>query len=137
MDLTKEELCEALKSHVFLKEKQDQTVEGQGGGGSNNQHGKIDMLDASSPTATLESVLLTAAIDPHEGPDVAAANIPDAFIQTQLKDNKDEATMHLHGKLAKLMVKVAPETRTKCVIVNRKGKTVPCIRLLDACCVAV
>jgi hypothetical protein len=38
------------------------------------QRGKIDKLDASSPTAALESVLLT--IDAHEGRDVAVIDIP-------------------------------------------------------------
>ena len=40
--------------------------------------------------------------------------------------------MRLRGKLAELMVKVAPEIYTKYVIVNKKGETVLYVRLLNA-----
>jgi hypothetical protein len=40
--------------------------------------------------------------------------------------------MRLHGKLDKLMVKVAPEIFTNYVIINRKGETVLYVRLLNA-----
>jgi hypothetical protein len=133
-DLTSEECQEVLESHMFLKQKQDETVEGRAVAGGNKQHGKTDKLDASSPTATLKSVLLATVIDAHEGRDVAVINIPNAFVQTCLEVDGDKAIMRLRGKLAKLMVKVAPEIHTKCVIVNKKGETALCIRLLNALC---
>ena len=40
--------------------------------------------------------------------------------------------MRLRGKLAELMVKVAPEIYTKYVTINKKGKTVVYVRLLNA-----
>jgi hypothetical protein len=40
--------------------------------------------------------------------------------------------MRLRGKLAGLMVKVAPEIYTKYVIINAKGETVLHVRLLNA-----
>jgi hypothetical protein len=40
--------------------------------------------------------------------------------------------MRLRGKLAELMVKVAPEIYTKYVIINSKGETVLYVRLLNA-----
>jgi hypothetical protein len=42
------------------------------------------------------------------------------------------AIMRLRGKLAELMVKVAPEIYTKYVIINSKGETVLYVRLLNA-----
>jgi hypothetical protein len=100
--------------------------------GGNKQHGTIDKQDASSPTAALESVLLTAVIDAKEGRDVAVIDIPNAFVQTRLENEKDKAVMRLRGKLAELMVKVAPEIFAKYVIINRKGETVLYVRLLNA-----
>jgi hypothetical protein len=100
--------------------------------GGNKQRVKIEKLDASSPTAALESVLLTAIIDAHEGRDVAVINIPNAFVQTRLEDDADKAIMRLRGKLVVLMVKVAPEIYTKYVIINPKGETVLYVRLLNA-----
>jgi hypothetical protein len=131
-DLTDEERQEVLESHLFLKEKRDATVKGRMVAGGNKQRGKIDKLDASSPTAALESVLLTAVIDAREGRDVAVIDIPNAFVQTRLEDDADKAIMRLRGKLAELMVKVAPEIYTKYVIINSKGETVLYVRLLNA-----
>jgi hypothetical protein len=55
-------------------------------------------------------------------------DIPNAFVQTCLEDDKDkEAVMLLHGKPAKLMVKVAPKICTEHVIINFKGKSVLCV----------
>jgi hypothetical protein len=121
-DLTNEERKEVLESHLFLKEKRDTTVQSRMAAGGNKQRGTIEKLEASSPTAALESVLLTAIIDAHEGRDVAVIDIPNAFVQTRLEDDADKAIMRLHGKLAELMVKVAPEIYTKYVIIKQLQK---------------
>jgi hypothetical protein len=131
-DLTDQERQEVLESHLFLKEKRDATVKGRMVAGGNKQRGKVDKLDASSPTAALESVLLTAVIDAKENRDVAVIDIPNAFVQTRLEDDVDKAIMRLRGKLVELMVKVAPEIYTKYVIINSKGETVLYVRLLNA-----
>jgi hypothetical protein len=55
-------------------------------------------------------------------------DIPNAFVQTRLEDNNFKPVMHLHGKLAELMVQIAP------VIINSEGKTALCVRLLKALC---
>ena len=99
--------------------------------GGNKQRGTIDKQDATSPTAALESVLLTAIIDAKEGRDVAVIDIPNAFIQTRLENDEDKAVMRLRGKLAELMVKVAPEIYSKYVIINSKGETMLYFRLLN------
>ena len=40
--------------------------------------------------------------------------------------------MRLRGKLAELLVKVAPKIYSKYVVINKKGKTVLYVRLLNA-----
>ena len=77
--------------------------------GGNKQRGTIDKVDASSPTVSLESVLLTSVIDAEERREVATIDIPNAFVQTKLENDEDKVLMRLRGKLAELMVKVAPE----------------------------
>ena len=56
--------------------------------GDNKQRGHINKTDATSPTAALESVLLTSTIDEKEGRDVAIIDIPNAFVTTRIKDKK-------------------------------------------------
>jgi hypothetical protein len=83
--------------------------------GGNKQCGTIDKAQASSPTVSLESVLLTSVIDAQERRDVATIDIPNAFVQTKLENEEDKAVMRLRGKLAELMVKVAPEVPEVCL----------------------
>jgi hypothetical protein len=131
-ELNKEQHNHVLESHLFLKEKRDTTVKGRMVTGGNKQRSQFNKEDVSSPTASLESVLLTAVIDAKEKRDVAVTDIPNAFIQTCLAEDSNKAIMCLYGKLAELMVKVAPEIYSKHVIVNSKGQTMLYVRLLNA-----
>jgi hypothetical protein len=119
-DLTDEERQEVLESHLLLKEKRDATVAAWSQVATNNAGRLI------SPTATLQSDLLSAVIDAREGRDVAVIDIPNAFVQRRLEADADKA------KLAELMVKVALEIYTKFVIINSKGETVLYVRLINA-----
>ena len=74
-----------LESHMFLKEKRDGKIKGRTVAGGNKQLDYISKEDASSPTVTTESVLLTCIIDAEEGRDVAVIDIPNAFIQTRVQ----------------------------------------------------
>jgi Reverse transcriptase (RNA-dependent DNA polymerase) len=130
--LSKQEYDQALESHLFLKQKRDDTIKGRLVAGGNKQRGTIEKEEATSPTAALESVLLTATIDALEERDVATIDIPNAFVQTRLENDADKAIMRMRGRLAELMVKVAPEIYSKYVIVNSNGQTVLYVRLLNA-----
>jgi hypothetical protein len=118
-ELKKQERRQVLESHLFLKVKRDTSVKDQMVAGGYKQRGTIDNQDASSPTAALESVLLTAINDAKEERDVAVIDIPNAFVQTRLVNDEDKAIMRMHGKLAELMVKVAPEIYTKYVTIGQ------------------
>ena len=54
-------------------------------------------VDAKSPTVSTESVMITAAIDAHEGHDVQIYNIPGDFI---IADMGEDLIMALHGSLS-------------------------------------
>jgi hypothetical protein len=49
----------------------------------------MDREEVSSPTVSTEALFITAAIDAAEGRDVATCDIPNAFIQTDLNEDKD------------------------------------------------
>ena len=63
--------------------------------GRNKKRGKTDKTDATSPTAALESVLLTSTIDAKEGRDVAIIDIPNAFVTTRIENKKDIVIVRL------------------------------------------
>ena len=82
---------------MFLKQKRDETSKGRMVDGGNKQRGIIDNEDATSPTAELESVLLTSAIDAAGERDVALIYIPNAFIQTSIQNDEDKIILCLKG----------------------------------------
>ena len=100
--------------------------------GGNKHRGTINKEDAASPTAALESILLTATIDAKEGRDVAIIDIPNAFVQTRIEYDNDIVIMRLRGELAKLMADTAPEIYRKHVTINRNGEAVLYVRALNA-----
>ena len=67
-----------------------------------------------------ESTLITAVIDAHEGRDVRICNIPGAFLSA---DMEEDVKMALRGRLAELMVNIAPQIYRQCVIYE-KGRPV-------------
>jgi hypothetical protein len=132
MQLSPIERKKLMESHLFLKHKRGDSLKGRMMAGGNKQRGTIHKLDTSSPTVLLKPVLLTSMIDAEEHREVATIDILNAILQTKLKNKEDKTGMRLHGKLAELMVKVAPEVYQKYVFVNKKGETVLYVKLLNA-----
>ena len=56
--------------------------------GGNKQRDYITKEDVSSPTVAAEAVMLTCVIDAVEGRDVTIINVPNAFVQTVVEDEK-------------------------------------------------
>ena len=106
-DLSATQRQTILESHMFLKEKRDGSIKGRTVAGGNKQRDYISKEDASSPTVATESVLLTCIIDAEEERDVAVIDIPNAFIQTRIEDEKDMATIKLRGVLVDILVAIS------------------------------
>ena len=130
--LTRQERNNALESLIFLKEKKDGTIKGRACADGRKQRKQEDYVkgDSTSPTVSLESVLITAVIDAKEDRDVAVIDIPNAFIQTE-QPEEEKVIMKLRGRLAELMVLIAPEIYSKYVVIEN-GVKVLYVRLLNA-----
>jgi hypothetical protein len=89
--------------------------------GGNKQRDYISKEDASSPTVATESVLLSCIIDAEEGRDVAVIDIPNAFIQTRVEDEKDMAFIKIRGVLVDILVEIAPDVYKSYVTKDKKG----------------
>ena len=101
-ELTQEEKRNSLESHLFLEEKKNKEIKGRIVGGGNKQRSYTPKQEASSPTSHIESIFCTSVIDSEEGRDVAVADIPNAFVQTNLiKDGEAvKIIMVIRGRLA-------------------------------------
>jgi hypothetical protein len=111
--MTQIEWRKAQQALMLLREKQDRTIKGR-----MNYNGKPtreewpSREDSASPTAALESIMLTAVINAHEERNVMMCNIPNAFIQAlmpEVKDGDKRGMMKIIGVLVNMVVKLNPE----------------------------
>jgi hypothetical protein len=94
---------------MFLKQKRDGKIKGRTVAGGNKQWDYISKEDASSPTVATESVLVSCIIDAEEERYVAVVDIPDAFVQTRVENEKDMAFIKIRGILVDILVEISPD----------------------------
>jgi hypothetical protein len=94
----------ALKSLLFVVEKSG-ILKSRHCANGNLQHQWMDREEVSSPMVSTEALFITAAIDAAEGRDVATCDIPNAFIQTDLNEDKDghRTIMKIQGVLVDIL----------------------------------
>ena len=100
--------------------------------GGNRQRGYIDKEDVSLPTVTTESVLLSCIINAKEGRDVAIIEIPNTFMQTVIKNEKDKFIMRMHGEVVDILCKLSPETYKPFVTMDKRGNRQILMKCLNA-----
>jgi hypothetical protein len=103
--LTNEERSKALALLMYSKEKRKKTIKACMGVDGQNQRGDWKKQELTLPLVATESVFITAIVDAHNGRDVACFDIPGAFLNA---DSDKDISMILKGRLAELMVQVAP-----------------------------
>ena len=106
---------------MFLKEKRDGAIKGRAVDGGNKQRDYKSIEDARSPTVATKAVLLSCIIYAEEERDVAVSDIPDAFIQMRVEDEKDMAFIKICGVLGDILVEIAPDVYKLHVTTDKKG----------------
>ena len=128
-DLTYNEKKKALTLLMFLKEKRDKSVKARMCTDGRKQRRDWTKQQSTSPTMATESVFITAVIDAHKGQDMACFDIPGAFLHA---NSDEDITMVLKGRLAELMVQVAPNLYRKYISVDRKGTAILYVKMQKA-----
>jgi hypothetical protein len=131
-ELTHTQKQSVLESHMFLKEKRTGDIKGRTVAGGNKQRDFLTKEEVSSPTVATESVLLTCIIEAEERRDVATIDIPNAFIQTRIENEKDMAIIKIQGILVDMLVDIAPEVYTPYVTTDIKGVKQVIVQCLNA-----
>ena len=133
-DLTGEQIRKALECHLFMEKKKNDQIKGRIVGGGNKQRSYVSKQETSSPTSHTESVFCTFGIDAEEGRDVSIVDVPNAFVQTDLAvDGKPVfVLMAIRGKLADMLVSIAPEVYGPYVTKDKNGNSVLYVKLLKA-----
>jgi hypothetical protein len=128
-ELSWDECQKALQYLMFLKQKRSGVIKGRGCADGRKQQEHLGKEDTSSPTVTTEGLMFSCIIDAKEGQDVATADIPSAFMQTNL--NK-MVHMRLDGAMAELLVKIDPKLYRKYLVQAGKKKVIYTIELQKA-----
>jgi hypothetical protein len=77
----------------------------------------------------MEAVFITEVVDAYKEHNVACFDIPRAFLHA---DSDKGITMILKGRLAELMVQVAPNLYRKYISVDRKGMAILFVKMQKA-----
>ena len=114
--LSKEDRARALSSLLFLKEKRCGKIKGQACLNMVPQKAYIPKDEAALPTVLTESVFITLAIAVIKGRHVRRYNMPSVFVNANVDEN---VLMVLKGKLAEMMVHIAPQIYPKYITVDK------------------
>jgi hypothetical protein len=133
--MTQAEQRKAQVALMFLGEKRDGTIKGRMVYNGKPTREWLSREDSASPTAALESIMLTAVIDAHEGRNVMTCDIPNAFIQAlmpEVKDGNERVMMQITGVLVDMLIELNPELYGPYVVYekNRKVLYVQVIRAI-------
>ena len=77
---------------MFLKEKRDGTIKARGCAHGRSQCEYTTKAETSSPTVSLEAMMMSCAIDAREGRHVAVTDIPGAFLHADMEED-------VHGRI--------------------------------------
>ncbi len=107
---------------MFLTEKRDKTIKGRMVYNGKPTREWMSREDLTSPTAALESIMLTAIVDAKEGRDVMTCDITNAFKQTKLpniEDGEERVIMKITGVLVDLLIDISPEVYAPYVVTDK------------------
>ena len=127
-DLSWNEVQQALGYLMFLKRKRCGKIKGRGCADGRKQRAYIEKEDSASPTVATDSVFITAVIDALERRVVAVADIPGAFMHSDMDPG---VYMRLTGLMAELLLEVDHEAYAP-YLTYEKGEPVIYVEMLKA-----
>ena len=125
-NLSYEERKKALRYLMLIKEKRDGTIKARGCADGRPQRIYTSKEDTSSPTISIEAMMLLCAIDAKKNRYVVVSDIPGAFLHT---DMEDTIHMLLEGTVAEMIIKLDPTIYRKHIWYNKHGKPMLYVQL--------
>jgi hypothetical protein len=110
---------------MFLTEKRDKSVKGRMVYNQKPTREWLSQEDAASPTAALESILMSGVIKAKEERDVMTCSIPNAFIQAYLpkkEPGEDRVVMKITGVLVDMLININPDLYGPAVVLENHKK---------------
>ena len=108
---TEQQKKKALMIHCFVIEKRDGRIKARAVADGRSQQ-RYTEEETYSPTVKLESIMLNAFIDAHEGRHVATVDIKGVFLKAKVPDHLD-LIVKMSGKLMNLMCEIDLSLRSE------------------------
>jgi hypothetical protein len=121
-DLTAQQRYRALAYLMCLKLKRAGDLKGRGCADGRSQREYMAKEETSSPTVSTQALILSCMIDAKEERDVATADIPGAFLQTDYVEG--DTHLRIEGTMAELLAQIDPKLYRKYIITSPNGKKV-------------
>lgn len=106
---------------MFIKHKRDGKAKAWHCANGRSQCEDMPKEEMDSPTMITDAMLLTACIDLIKRIDVATMDLPGTYLHAY---NNKLLNMRLTGKLAELMVEVAPHIYQKYIIIDKERRDI-------------
>lgn len=129
MGLTEEQREQALRSITLIKEKRCGRIKGRTVADGRGQRDYISHDEATSPTVSLEALMISIAIDAKEDREVATADVEGAYLNA---DMDDEVIMVFEGNMVDYMVQANPERYAAFVHITSSGKKLLFVQVMKA-----
>ena len=117
MSLTMEQKRKALRAVNLIKQKRNFVIKGRMCANGAPHRKFVPREEARSPTISLEALIATMMIDAFKGQRVATFDVPGAYLQTNLPEEKF-ALLKLEGQFVDIMCEVNPEYITYVIFKN-------------------
>jgi len=114
---------------MFLKEKLDRSIKASRCDNGMSQRDFTTKEETSSPTISLEAMMLSCTIDVKEGRYVVVTDIPGALLHANMEQ---DVHMLLEGTIAELIINLEPRLYRKYIWKNRHDKPMIYIKLKRA-----
>jgi hypothetical protein len=128
-ELTTVERKRALRAITLVKEKRCGKIKGRTVANGKDQREYIAREDATSPTVSIEALMISIAIDAKEERDVATADVEGAYLHA---DMDDTVIVFFEGDMVDYMVAANPEKYSAFVHTTKSGKKQLFVELLKA-----
>ena len=127
--ISMDERKKALRSITLVKEKRCGRIKGRTVADGRPQRDYIPQEDSTSPTVSIEALMLSIAIDAKEKRHVATCDVEGAYLHADMTD-----TVHMvfEDKMVDYMVQAHPDRYLPYVTTNRTGKKLLYVQLKKA-----
>jgi len=130
-NMSETERKHAMESLMFLVQKKFGCIKARTCANSSTQRQYITKDEATSLTVSHEATIITGVIEAKQQHDIMTADIPNAFVQTDINQSDEKIIMKIRGELVDILVDVSQEIYSN-YVVQEKGQCVFYVQMLKA-----